>query len=48
MDGKVWIQTDGTEDGVTDELMQAGIAKEDIVLGFHEPEIRKYTGFSVA
>lgn len=48
MDGKVWIQVDGTEDGIADELIQAGIPKEDIVLGFHEPEIRQYTGFAVA
>jgi uncharacterized membrane protein len=48
MDGKVWIQMDGTEDGIAEELIQAGIPKEDIVLGFHEPEVRKYTGFAVA
>lgn len=48
IDGKVWIQGDGTEDGVTDELVQSGIAKEDIVLGFHEPGIRKYTEFAIA
>ena len=33
---------------VTEELIQAGVPKEDIVLGFHEPEIRPYTGFAVA
>jgi XisI protein len=48
IDGKVWIQVDGTEDGIAEELIQAGIPKEDIVLGFHEPEVRKYTGFAVA
>lgn len=48
IDGKVWVQRDGTEDGVTDELLQAGIPKEDIVLGFHEPAVRPYTGFAFA
>jgi hypothetical protein len=48
MDGKVWIQMDGTEDGIASELIQSGIPKEDIVLGFHEPSIRPYTGFAVA
>jgi hypothetical protein len=43
INGKVWIQLDNTE-----ELIQAGIPKSDIVLGFHEPEIRPYTGFAVA
>jgi hypothetical protein len=45
---RVWIQCDNTEDGVAGELAEAGIPKEDIVLGFHEPEIRKYTGFGVS
>ncbi len=48
IDGKLWVQRDGTEDGITDELVQAGIPKERIVLGFHEPEVRQYTGYAVA
>ena len=48
IDDKIWIQLDNTEDGITEELIQAGIPKKDIVLGFHEPEIRPYTGFAVA
>ncbi|AFY42031.1 XisI protein [Nostoc sp. PCC 7107] len=48
MNGKVWIQCDNTEDGIANELVQAGIPKEDIVLGFHEPDVRQYTGFAVA
>jgi XisI protein len=46
--GKVWVQRDGTEDGIANELVEAGIPKEDIVLGFHEPDVRPYTGFAVA
>jgi hypothetical protein len=45
---KVWIQLDNTEDGIADELIQAGIPKQEIVLGFHEPEICPFTGFAVA
>lgn len=48
INGKVWIQCDHTETGIANELVQAGIPKEDIVLGFHEPEVRQYTGFAVA
>lgn len=47
-DGKVWVQRDGTEDGIANDLVQAGIPKNDIVLGFHELEIRPHTGFAVA
>ena len=48
LDDKVWIQRDGTEDGIARELEQAGIPKTQIVLGFHEPDVRPYTGYAVA
>ena len=48
VDGKVWIQVDGTEDGIAETLMLAGIPQNEIVLGFHEPEIRPHTGFAIA
>lgn len=48
INSKVWIQCDNTESGVANELLQAGIPKEDIVLGFQEPNVRQYTGFAVA
>lgn len=47
-DGKVWIQHDGTEDGVAEELVKAGIDREHIVLAFKSPDIRPHTGFAVA
>jgi XisI protein len=46
--GKVWIQRDGTEDGIAPELEAAGIPKADIVLGFHSVEDRPLTGYAVA
>jgi hypothetical protein len=48
INGKVWVQQDGTEDGITDDLVAAGIPKTDIVLGFQEPAVRPYTGFAIA
>ena len=48
IDGKIWIQRDGTEDGIAEDLERAGVPKSDIVLGFHEPEIRKFTEYAVA
>lgn len=44
---KIWIQHDGTEIGIADELVKLGVPKEDIVLAFHEPFVRQYTGFAV-
>jgi hypothetical protein len=48
IDGKVWIQHDGTNRPVADELLAAGIPREDIVLGFQPPDLRKYTDFAEA
>ncbi|RCJ16621.1 FdxN element excision controlling factor protein [Nostoc sp. ATCC 43529] len=48
INGKIWVQRDDTEDGVTYELVAAGIAKENIVLGFHPPNVRQHTGYAVA
>ncbi|MCU0490939.1 MAG: XisI protein [Chloroflexaceae bacterium] len=48
IDGKVWIQRDGTETGIARELVAAGIPKEQIVLAFHPAERRQYTGYAVA
>jgi hypothetical protein len=45
---KVWVQCDDTEEGVATDLMEAGISREDIVLGFRHPKIRQHTGFAVA
>ncbi len=47
IDGKIWVQYDGTDRPVVDELEAAGVPKEDIVLAFHSPEVRKHTGFAV-
>jgi hypothetical protein len=45
--GKIWIQHDGTEDGITNELLKLGVPKSDIVLGFHSPYKRQFTDFAV-
>src|SRR5687768_14330484 len=37
-DEKIWIQHDGTEDGVANELVTAGVPKDKIVLAFKSPE----------
>jgi hypothetical protein len=47
-DGKIWIETDGTEDGFATELLKAGVPNTDIVLAFHPPHLRQYTDFAVA
>ena len=48
IEGKIWIQRDGTESGIALDLEEAGVPKKDIVLGFREPELRAYTGYATA
>lgn len=45
---RIWIQQDGTEEGIAGELEQAGIPRERIVLGFHPEWKRPLTGYAVA
>jgi hypothetical protein len=44
-DGKIWIQYDGTSRPVAEELVEAGIPRDDIVLAFHPAELRSLSGF---
>ncbi len=47
-EGKVWIQHDGTEEGIAERLVAAGIPPDHIVLAFRHPDYRRYTSFAVA
>ena len=40
-DGKIWIQHDGTEAGIADELIARGIDPGRIVLAFQHPRMRE-------
>ncbi|MFE1747777.1 XisI protein [Coleofasciculus sp. H7-2] len=46
-EGKIWIQRDGTEVGIANELIEAGVPKSDIVLGYRSPYMRKFTELAV-
>jgi XisI protein len=45
--GKIWIQHDGTEVGIANQLVEMGVPKQDIVLAFHEPAVRQFTDFGM-
>jgi len=47
IDNKIWIQRDGIEEGIATDLMEVGIPKEQIFLGFKPEHIRPYTEFAV-
>jgi ketopantoate reductase len=45
-EGKVWVEHDGTNLEIVQELLNAGIHPDEMVLGFHPPNQRKYTEFA--
>ena len=47
-DDKIWIQHDGTEMGIANELVARDIPKHDIIIGFHSPFKRQFTEFAVS
>lgn len=47
-DGKIWILTDNTEEGIATELVEAEIPKACIVLGYYPPVMREMGEFAGA
>jgi hypothetical protein len=47
VEGMIWIQRDGTEEGIAKALVNAGIPRERIVLGFRSPQLREDSPFAV-
>jgi hypothetical protein len=47
IDGKIWVQHDGTEDAIADQLVEKGVPAQEIVLAYHPPNIRQYTEFAL-
>jgi hypothetical protein len=46
--GKIWIEQNTTEMKIAQKLIEQGVLKEDIILGFQAPEMRQYTDYGVA
>ncbi len=47
-DGKIWVLTDNTEEGIASELVAEGVPKDRIVLGFYSLPLRQVGEFAVA
>lgn len=46
IDGKIWVQHDGAEDAIADQLVAKGVPSQEIVLAYHAPHVRQYTEFA--
>lgn len=47
-DGKIWVQYDGTEEGIANALVELGVPQKDIILTFLDPFMREQSEFSVS
>jgi hypothetical protein len=47
-DGKIWLQENNTDLEVDEELQEMGITKDEIVVGFHHPSMRKYSDYAIS
>jgi len=48
INGKIWIQLDKTPNGIANDLLENGIPKDQIVLGFRSETLRKMSEFALA
>lgn len=44
---KVWIQHNMTEQDIAEDLVERGIPKKNIVIGFHSPYRRQFTEYAL-
>ncbi|MGH2412677.1 MAG: XisI protein, partial [Microcystaceae cyanobacterium] len=47
-DGKIWIQHNTTDIDIAEKLVKLGVLRQDIVLGFQSPSVRKFTAYAVS
>ena len=38
--GQVWLQHDGTDLKIGETLLERGVLRQDLVIGFHSPYVR--------
>jgi XisI protein len=46
--GKIWLQYNASDYDILSDLEALGVPKSDIVLAFHSPQMRPFTGYAVA
>ncbi len=46
--GKIWLQWNSTEREIAEDLVAAGVPKEDSMLGFQSPFMQQFTDYAVS
>jgi XisI protein len=47
IEGKIWIQYNGTEEAIGQRLVKLGVPHDEIVIGFYSPFKRQFTSYAV-
>ena len=47
-DGKIWVQHNASDYDIVGDIEAKGVPKEDIVLAFHSPFMRKFMDYAAA
>ena len=47
-DGKIWLQENNTDVEIDQRFEEMGISKQEIVIGFHHPDMREYSDYAIA
>lgn len=47
-DGKIWVEVNASDYDIIGDLEEKGIARHEIVLAFHAPHLRPFTGYAVS
>ncbi len=47
-DEKIWLQQNISDYDIVGDIEAKGVPKSDIVLAFHSPQMRQFTGYAVA
>ena len=45
---KIWLQQNISDYDIVGDIEAKGVPKSDIVLAFHSPQMRQFTGYAVA
>ena len=48
INGKIWVQRNISDYDIIGDIEEKGVPKSDIVLAFHSPQMRPFTGYAVA
>ncbi|NJN78209.1 MAG: XisI protein [Saprospiraceae bacterium] len=47
-DGKIMLRRDGTDLDIGQQILNKGVSKKEMVIGFHSPKMRSWSDFALS